>query len=621
MRRLQDLSLRNRLLAAFGAVGILLLVVAGLGVWGSLAQSSSATNRSHLENVVEQTNLIRYYDADVSGWQISVAFDAHTTSQRLTSHDSSRVAELADKAILHKLLPRFPVNDLTRAEARTFRGIVADWGMFWRADSQIFALYEKGGPRNMAQADQLTNGPALDAFNVLSQQTLALSNSVKARAARLSTNAAATGSTVRMLIGLGAMVALLLAAVLGFAITRTLTRRVGRAKARLREIAQSTDANLKPAIEALAAGDLTVELSDSTASITDIPGDEIGDIMRTGEDLREAIAGCYAAYNQAVSGLRELVTEVTTMASSVGGASEQMAATSNETGRATAEVAHAIEDVARGAERQVKMIETARQAAEDVAAAVEQSAEDAVQTAAVAGRARETADHGVAAAEQANTAMGAVRQSSEAVSSAITALAVKSEAIGAIVETITGIAEQTNLLALNAAIEAARAGEQGRGFAVVAEEVRKLAEESQHAAEEISELISAIQTETADAVQVVESGARKTADGATVVEQTREAFVTIGDAVQDMTARVERIAGAAKQAADSAAMLRESIGEAAAVAEQSSASTQEVSASTEQTSASTEQIASSAAEMASSAETLRDVVGRFQLDLATGHAS
>jgi methyl-accepting chemotaxis protein len=121
--------------------------------------------------------------------------------------------------------------------------------------------------------------------------------------------------------------------------------------------------------------------------------------------------------------------------------------------------------------------------------------------------------------------MRAVRDSSAAVTTAIRELASKSEQIGAIVQTITGIAEQTNLLALNAAIEAARAGEQGRGFAVVAEEVRKLAEESQHAAEEISTLIAAMQGETSKAVGVVEDGAQRTADGAKVVEETREAFL------------------------------------------------------------------------------------------------
>ncbi len=206
-----------------------------------------------------------------------------------------------------------------------------------------------------------------------------------------------------------------------------------------------------------------------------------------------------------------------------------------------------------------------------------------------------------------------VRGSTDAVTSSIRELAEKSEHIGAIVETITGIAAQTNLLALNAAIEAARAGEEGRGFAVVAEEVRKLAEESQRAAEEIAGLIGTIQHDTAEAVHVVEDGSRRTADGVSVVERTREAFVQIGQSVEDMAARVEQIAAAAEQVTASAASMRKGVSEVAAVAEQSSAATEEVSASTEQTSASTQEISAHAADMARTAEELRDTVGRFHL--------
>ena len=192
-------------------------------------------------------------------------------------------------------------------------------------------------------------------------------------------------------------------------------------------------------------------------------------------------------------------------------------------------------------------------------------------------------------------------------------LAEKSDRIGQIVQTITGIAEQTNLLALNAAIEAARAGDEGRGFAVVAEEVRKLAEESQHAAQDIAQLIGAIQAETNRAVDVVEKGSELTLHGAKVVGQTREAFASIGTSVGDMTVRVEGIAAAAEQIAASADAMRDGISQLASVAEESSASTEQVSASTEQTSASAEQISASAQALATNAESLMQLVGGFTL--------
>jgi methyl-accepting chemotaxis protein len=409
----------------------------------------------------------------------------------------------------------------------------------------------------------------------------------------------------------------LVAVGIAFLVSRQIKQGVDVVLDRLTSLREHCTNYIREGLEAFASGDLTHAYEPVTAVIDNPSKDEIGQVGEAVNGIRERIVASLLAYNATAEKLRVMIGDVSKTAQSVSSSSQEMASTSEESGKATGEIAQAVGDIAQGAERQVAMIAQARQSAEDVASAVSESAENAQKTAEVAHHARELAQHGVGAAEQANEAMRSVRDSSTAVSEAISELAVKSEQIGTIVATITAIAEQTNLLALNAAIEAARAGDQGRGFAVVAEEVRKLAEESQSAAKEISGLIGAIQTDTNRAVAVVEDGAKRTADGATVVEQTREAFLQIGSAVDDMAGRIEQIAAASEQIAAGAQGMQNNIGEAAAVAEQSSASTEEVSASTQQTSASAEQMSASAQELSGMAETLNKLMAQFKLSASS----
>jgi methyl-accepting chemotaxis protein len=406
---------------------------------------------------------------------------------------------------------------------------------------------------------------------------------------------------------------LLIGVTLSYLIARSMRRNVQAVLDRLASLRDHCATALDSALSAMAGGDMTQRVEAVTLPIERPGSDEIGDVARATNTIRDKFVAMIDSYNASRESLSAMIGQVAGTAGTVSSASQQMAATSEEAGRAVGEIANAIGDVAAGSQKQVEGIDDARRLTEDVVQATTRSADDAAAAAQVAEGARQIATEGSAAVAEATEAMSSVRTASSEATEAIRALGEKSGQIGGIVATITGIAEQTNLLALNAAIEAARAGDQGRGFAVVAEEVRKLAEESQTAARSIASLIGEIQSETGRAVEVVEDGATRTAHGAATVEQARDAFDRIGGSVEDVTVRVGQIAAAVQEIASSAAKMGERMTEVAAVAEQASASTEEVSASTEQTSASTQQIAASSEELARTAAGLEELVGQFTL--------
>ncbi len=121
-------------------------------------------------------------------------------------------------------------------------------------------------------------------------------------------------------------------------------------------------------------------------------------------------------------------------------------------------------------------------------------------------------------------------------------LADSSNQIGEILGVINDIANQTNLLALNAAIEAARAGEAGRGFAVVADEVRKLAERTQHATGEIETIISTLQQKSNLASVEMSKSVDSVQAGVDNIGSTNEGFKIAVDSVMNLHREMKDVA-------------------------------------------------------------------------------
>lgn len=124
----------------------------------------------------------------------------------------------------------------------------------------------------------------------------------------------------------------------------------------------------------------------------------------------------------------------------------------------------------------------------------------------------------------------------------MTELDQSSARIANITGVIQEIASQTNLLALNAAIEAARAGDSGRGFGVVAEEVKKLANNSEHSVKEISAMIAVTRQNTVAVNKSIEDTTKEMHAAAAEAQGVVDRFGDIMSAIHASIQQVREIA-------------------------------------------------------------------------------
>ncbi|MBJ7996156.1 methyl-accepting chemotaxis protein [Bacillus mycoides] len=182
-----------------------------------------------------------------------------------------------------------------------------------------------------------------------------------------------------------------------------------------------------------------------------------------------------------------------------------------------------------------------------------------------------------------------------------------------IVSVVSEIASQTNLLALNASIEAARAGEHGRGFAVVAEEVRKLADESDHSARNISQLLRNMQEEVqqvalkmTEQVKTAKEEAKRGEATELILKEMSSSIMEVADATKQISSYMnEQVSHIHQTGAQTKAV--------AAIAEETSAGSQEVTRVTRQQSKNMVVIDRLLKDLEKQAADLKQTIERFSM--------
>ena len=489
---------RTRLTVGFGVVCVLLVasVVMGLMAMGRMGADLKAVVADHFPRIVAAANLSTQIDV--------IAIALRNMMLNADAADRERQTQVIAQS-RQEVVRLFDTLDKTLTEPK-------DRALLQNVKEQR-ALYLAGQEELLGfirsdQTDQSREYLASKLRPVLASYKAsigALVESEKNAIVTAGTDARDTALNARnTLIGLG-VAALLLAAALGWLITRSLLRELGGEPRTAADVAR-----------AVAGGDFTQPIAVKDGDTT---------------SLMAQLAAMKDGLAQVVSQVRR--------------GSESVA-------MASSEIAQGNQDLSARTESQASALEETAASMEQLGATVRQNADSAGQANALARSASDVAVRGGEVVGQVVQTMKGINESSQRIAD--------------IIGVIDGIAFQTNILALNAAVEAARAGEQGRGFAVVASEVRSLAGRSAEAAKEIKQLISAsverVEQGSAMADQagetmteVVQSIRRVTdlmgeinaasSEQASGVAQVGEAVTQMDQATQQNAALVEEMAAAA----------------------------------------------------------------------------
>ncbi len=165
----RKLKIGKRLLAAFGLIVALIVVITIVGVIGGNAQSNAASQLMQSQRFTHEAMQVKFRGADFNGWQTAYAFDVIRGLPNATSDSSpSRASFLASAASFRKELATLDKERQTPAENTATAAVKRAFDQFMATDTQVISLYRQGTPAALKAANALVLGREITLFNQVS---------------------------------------------------------------------------------------------------------------------------------------------------------------------------------------------------------------------------------------------------------------------------------------------------------------------------------------------------------------------------------------------------------------------------------------------------------------------
>jgi len=247
-------------------------------------------------------------------------------------------------------------------------------------------------------------------------------------------------------------------------------------------------------------------------------GDLTGTIEIAGSDaigrLGEGLATMFGNLRSLLNNVQRAGIQVTTSATQIAASAREQEATGIEQAQTSVEVLSTTREISANTSQLLRTMEEATEVADYTTSATAEAQDNL---------------------KRMDQSMQQMVTATDAISAKLATLSEKASNINGVLTTITKVADQTNILSLNAAIEAEKAGEAGRGFAVVASEIRRLADQTSVSTWDIEQMLKEMQSAVSASVMGMD---KFTEDIRRSVDEARH----VGEQLSGMTEQVSKLA-------------------------------------------------------------------------------